>query len=100
MPIPPTAGVVTFNLKQAELIDDALQRRASRDRAFKTALEREQVRTSDGEDVSFFVRNLENVQGDERDLIVFSTTFGKDAPAASSEASEFSLNRVASVVST
>lgn len=76
---PPTAGVVTFNLKQAEIIDDALQNRASQDKAFKIALEREQARTSNGEDVSFFIRNLENVQGDERDVIVFSTTFGKDA---------------------
>ena len=76
---PPTAGVVTFNLKQAEIIDDALQSRASQDRAFKTALDREQARTSNGEDVSFFVRNLENVQGDERDLIIFSTTFGEDS---------------------
>jgi primosomal replication protein N'' len=75
---PPTAGVVTFNLKQAETIEEALQDRAGQDRAFKTALEREQVRTANGEDVSFFVRNLESVQGDERDIIIFSTTFGKD----------------------
>jgi hypothetical protein len=76
---PPTSGVVTFNLKQAELIEDCLQERAAKDRRFRTALEREQGRKMDGEDVSFFVRNLENVQGDERDHIVFSTTFGKDS---------------------
>lgn len=76
---PPTSGVVTFNLKQAELIEEKLQNRADRDRAFRVALERERSRKADGEDVSFFVRNLENVQGDERDIIVFSTTFGRDA---------------------
>ena len=27
---------------------------------------------------SIFVKNLENVQGDERDIIIFSTTFGPD----------------------
>jgi len=75
---PPTTGVVTFNLKQAELIEECLQERASKDRQFRIALEREQGRKEDGEDVSFFVRNLESVQGDERDHIVFSTTFGKD----------------------
>ena len=75
---PPTIGVVTFNLKQAELIDDRIQKRASTDARFKAALNREQARKADGEDVSFFVRNLENVQGDERDHIVFSTTFGRD----------------------
>jgi primosomal replication protein N'' len=75
---PPTVGVVTFNLKQAETIEEALQDRIDRDRAFKKALQGEQVRTLNGEDASFFVRNLESVQGDERDVIIFSTTFGKD----------------------
>lgn len=75
---PPTVGVVTFNLKQAELIDDRIQKRAFADPRFRAALSREQARKADGEDVSFFVRNLENVQGDERDHIVFSTTFGRD----------------------
>ena len=26
----------------------------------------------------FFVKNLENIQGDERDIIIISTTFGPD----------------------
>ena len=34
----------------------------------------------------FFVKNLENVQGDERDIILFSITFGKTI------AGNFSLN--------
>jgi primosomal replication protein N'' len=77
--VPPTIGVVTFNLKQAELIEAALRERSDVDRPFKLALEREQRRTVDEEDVSFFVRNVENVQGDERDLILFSTTFGRES---------------------
>jgi primosomal replication protein N'' len=28
--------------------------------------------------MSFFVKNVENVQGDERDIIIFSSTFGRD----------------------
>ena len=28
---------------------------------------------------SFFVKNLENVQGDERDCIIFSVGYGRDA---------------------
>ena len=28
--------------------------------------------------MSFFVKNVENVQGDERDMIIFSSTFGRD----------------------
>src|SRR5262249_25886115 len=30
------------------------------------------------QDVGFFVRNLENVQGDERDVMIFSATFGRN----------------------
>jgi len=38
----------------------------------------ESERKIDNQDVGFFVKNLENVQGDERDVILFSTTFGRD----------------------
>lgn len=75
---PPTVGVVTFNMKQAELISSRLEARADQDRAFGKAYLRERTRKAQGEDVGFFVKNLENVQGDERDWIVFSTTFGRD----------------------
>jgi primosomal replication protein N'' len=77
-PSPPTLGVVTFNRKQADAIEDALEQRAEGDGAFRDALMRERERIESGEDVGFFVKNVENVQGDERDVIVFSTTFGKN----------------------
>lgn len=74
----PTVGVVTFNLKQAALIEEVLEDLAARDDYFKRVFEEESKRTEDGEDLGFFVKNLENVQGDERDIIIFSTTFGYD----------------------
>lgn len=75
----PTLGVVTFNKTQAELIEDELDRRAKKDDSFQEILERERQRRNNGEDCGFFVKNLENVQGDERDIILFSTTFGRDS---------------------
>ena len=67
-----TLGVVTFNQKQQTLILDLLDaaRRAdpALDRHFDEALIE-----------PVFVKNLESVQGDERDLILFSTTFGPDS---------------------
>lgn len=75
---PPTVGVVTFNRKQADLIEDVLEERAERDPAFRLALTRERDRIEGGEDMGFFVKNVEGVQGDERDIIVFSSTFGKN----------------------
>ena len=35
----------------------------------------------EGQEESFFVKNLENVQGDERDVMFFSVGYGKDADA-------------------
>ena len=74
----PGIGVVTFNLKQAELIEAEMENLAEEDDVFREAWIEESERTQNGEDMGFFVKNLENVQGDERDWIIFSTTFGRD----------------------
>ena len=74
----PTVGVVTFNKTQADLIEDLLDRATQTNVRFQQVLERERQRRFQGEDCGFFVKNLENVQGDERDWILFSTTFGRD----------------------
>lgn len=76
----PTVGVVTFNQPQRELITDLLEKECAADGGFRERYEKELNRTTDdGQDVGLFVKNLENVQGDERDVMVFSTTFGRDA---------------------
>lgn len=65
-------GVVTFNSQQQTLIEDLLDAARSENREiepyFTKAVEE-----------PVFVKNLENVQGDERDVMFFSTTFGMDA---------------------
>ncbi len=75
----PTIGVVTFNQPQRELIEDVIDEECQRDEAFAAWYEREKNRKEDNQDVGFFVKNLENVQGDERDVMIFSTTFGRDS---------------------
>lgn len=74
-----SVGVVTFNRKQADLIEEVLESRAEANASFKSALTEERERVEDGEDMGFFVKNVENVQGDERDVIIFSSTFGRNA---------------------
>jgi hypothetical protein len=74
----PSVGVVTFNRKQADLIDGVLEERAEQDAGFRAALAQERDRVENGEDMGFFVKNVENVQGDERDIIIFSSTFGRN----------------------
>lgn len=71
-------GVVTLNLKQRELIDELLQKRI-RDLEYVDEFSRRHEKEGFG----FFIKNLENVQGDERDVIFISTTFGP-APGTNS----------------
>ena len=78
----PSIGVVTFNRKQADLIEDLIEERAEQDPEFRSVLGEERGRQLNGEDLSFFVKNVENVQGDERDVIIFSSTFGRDPAGA------------------
>ena len=40
--------------------------------SFRTLIAEEKIRTDNGEDTGLFIKNLENVQGDERDIIIFS----------------------------
>lgn len=64
-------GVVTFSSVQQELIDDLLTERFRAD-------EELEKRALHGEE-PLFIKNLENVQGDERDVILFSVGYGPDA---------------------
>ncbi|KTQ96506.1 DNA helicase [Aureimonas ureilytica] len=68
----PTLGVITFNSQQQGLIQDLLDQERRDDPALEWFFEDERLEP-------VFVKNLENVQGDERDVILFSMTFGKDA---------------------
>ncbi|MBD2823607.1 DUF4011 domain-containing protein [Xenorhabdus sp. 5] len=74
----PSVGIVTFNQKQAQLIHHLLIARTETDAGFHRAYMQETQRQMQGEDMSLFVKNVENVQGDERDVILFSTTFGRN----------------------
>ena len=92
----PSVGVVTFNRKQADLIEEHLELRAEQDELFRAAYAQERERIEDGEDMSVFVKNVENVQGDERDIIVFSSTFGRNGQGTSGVTSAYSDRPVAS----
>lgn len=66
-------GVVTLNFEQRELVEELLDRRLRDDPAAIAFQERMK-----GGQETLFVKNLENVQGDERDVIFISTTYGPD----------------------
>jgi very-short-patch-repair endonuclease len=63
-------GVGTFNLRQQLAIQDELEQRRRNDPSIDPFFVR-------GVHEPFFVKNLENIQGDERDVIFLSVTYAK-----------------------
>ena len=72
-----TIGVVTFNSEQQGLIEDLLDAERRKDPRLEPFF-------SEAELEPVFVKNLESVQGDERDIMYFSITYGPDMSGAMS----------------
>jgi len=68
----PTLGIITFNAQQQSLILDLLDHARRKDAELEWYFAEDRVEPT-------IVKNLENVQGDERDVILFSITFSQDA---------------------
>ena len=66
-----TVGVVTFNAEQQSLIEDLLDAERRKDPGLEPYFSEEKLEP-------VFVKNLESVQGDERDIMYFSITYGPD----------------------
>lgn len=73
-----TIGVITFNSSQRDLIMDLLDEQCALDASFASAIRAEYDRKQDGEDIGLFIKNIESVQGDERDIIIFSIGYAKN----------------------
>ena len=65
-------GVVAFSVAQQNMIDKLLSKRREADPSYEWFF-----KTDNAE--PFFIKNLETVQGDERDTIIFSVAYAKDA---------------------
>ncbi len=65
-------GIVTFSLQQQRLIEELVEAARFDDREVDAYL-------AEGAPEGLFVKNLENVQGDERDVILFSICYGPDS---------------------
>ena len=63
-------GIVAFSRQQSDMIEDIL----SEELAKYPELERQNNQSEE----PLFIKNLENVQGDERDIILFSVGYGPD----------------------
>jgi very-short-patch-repair endonuclease len=66
-------GVATMSADQRDQVERAVEEIAKDDPLFQEALEENQL-----VDEPLFIKNLENVQGDERDVILISCTYGPE----------------------
>ena len=81
-----TFGVITFNTQQQTLIQDLL------DQGQRDSPELDWYFSDDRIEPTV-VKNLENIQGDERDVMLFSISFGRDISGKSIPLSFGALNR-------
>ncbi|KQT26196.1 AAA family ATPase [Chryseobacterium sp. Leaf405] len=68
----PSVGIATFNISQRNYIKRQIVRQANLpgNEIFKEKIQGLEA-------AGLFIKNLENIQGDERDIIIVSTTYGK-----------------------
>ena len=81
-----TFGVITFNSQQQSLIQDFFDQAQRDEPELDWFFADERIEPT-------VVKNLENVQGDERDVMFFSVTFGKDASGREIPLTFGALNR-------
>jgi hypothetical protein len=67
--------IVAFSQPQAQAIDEAVNALAASDKVLANRIEEERDREVDGQASGLFIKNLENVQGDERDIIIISVGY-------------------------
>ncbi len=64
-------GVMTFSISQMNTVKDEIEARLTENHEYEELLKEDRLR-------GFFVKNLENIQGDERDVMVISVGYGYD----------------------
>lgn len=70
-----SVGIITFNAPQRDRIEELIDRRAEADPEFAGLYQSMQTQDPDRR---LFVKNIENVQGDERDIIIFSVGYARN----------------------
>lgn len=70
-----SVGIITFNAKQQDKILDIIESEVEKDKEFSVLYQ--QIMSKDL-DERIFVKNIENVQGDERDTIIFSIAYARN----------------------
>ena len=70
-----SVGIIVFNIHQKEAVDDAINSLLESDKELSSQVMSAAEKTKE----EFFIKSLENVQGDERDIIILSIGFTKSS---------------------
>lgn len=70
-----SVGIITFNAKQQTKIQDVIDKKLTEDPEFNSVYNQVMAKELDER---VFIKNIENVQGDERDIILFSIGYAKN----------------------
>jgi len=71
-------GVCTMNSNQKDLLFDEFERERDRNPKVRAFVERWEEKNDALEE--FFIKNIETIQGDERDVMIISTLYGPEIP--------------------
>ena len=74
-----SVGIVAFSEAQQSEIERVCEGRCIEEPEFEKLYEAACEREEDDQFVGLFIKNLENVQGDERDVIIMSVCYGYDS---------------------
>ncbi len=74
----PTVGIATFNIQQRDLIIEKLLDRKGDDKYVEFNKKINELGLDELSSGKGFIKNVDNIQGDEKDIIIISTTFAKD----------------------
>lgn len=80
----PSIGVITFNVDQRDLIYNTIDNRKRENLEFADLYFDVEFPTNSSND-EIFIRNIENVQGDQRDIILFSIAYSTAPNSADSK---------------
>ncbi len=89
----PTIGIVAFSEAQQTEIENAISRLAETNKAFADRLETEIEREIDGQLCGLLIKDLENIQGDEADVVTSAEVFATGVRPAAEIADEFWSNQ-------
>ena len=76
-----TVGIIAFTLEQRRMIELKVEEEAKTNSTLDLFIRTNEF-SGEGEDTSLFVKNVSDVQGDERDTIIFSIGFAQGSNGA------------------